>query len=107
MWIRTQKKDAIVNSDNLVNIRRDYNLKDSMVAMVHGRELYITLGTYTNPEEFNDILENIQQALMMDVPGIDLPKDDPDEIKTWLKNMEEIIRVCMIAKYSSKARIFP
>lgn len=86
MWIRTQSRRILVNTDNvnLLFVSNDYkSIKARIVNVGSDEQEYITLGEYKDGATCLKILEHLLLVVGSDILAITMPLDE--EIDEWSK----------------------
>lgn len=89
MWIRTQNKQRIINSDQIVDI---FVARTQPVIYANTTDDAdnIVLGEYKDKDTCLEILEFLFASIGSKIPGVTMPLGG--EIDTWKKNVAEIVK---------------
>lgn len=89
MWIQTQNKQRIINSDRIIDIFINSSGKLICAEITRDRD-YFTLGEYPDRDTCMKILEHMSIILGITgkIPGIAMPLGG--EIEEWCKLMEDL-----------------
>lgn len=89
MWITTQNKKVLVNSDNIIMIfptgGGDNIIKARITNAIEKCTENITLGEYKDRETCLKILEHLSLVVGSDIPAITMPLND--EVEKWLTDV--------------------
>jgi hypothetical protein len=101
MWITTQSKKVLINSDNIIMIFAtgggDNIIKARIVNATEKCIENITLGEYKDKDTCLKILEHLSLVVGSDIPAITMPLND--EVEKWLKDVEDIATACIIKNF--------
>ena len=85
MWIKTQTKFCLMNTDNIEYICIDLRRKG--IACKCRDESLMILSTYNSMEECNKVFDGINKALFGGIPVVELPLGG--DIDSWLANVDK------------------
>ena len=102
MWIRTQNKQRIVNSDQIIDIFVD---KTGTIIYANtnvghhelGDTSQFILGEYQDRDTCLKVLDHIAVVMGSIIPGIPMPLGG--EVETWVEGIEKIAAVNIAHKF--------
>lgn len=100
MWIRTQNKQRIINSDQIIDIFVDKTGTKIMAETTRNRENgdFLTLGEYKDRDTCLKILELILTAIgRAKAPGITMPLGG--DVENWERAIEELTKFYLIQDF--------
>lgn len=88
MWIRTQNKQRIINSDQIIDI---FVARTAPVIYANTTDDadYITLGEYKDKDTCIDILECLLLTVGSNVPAMTMPLGG--EVEEWKKGIQDLV----------------
>ena len=94
MWIRSQAKRTIVNSNN-VNVifvsTKEPVIKARIVSINSDEQEYIELGTYQDKETCLKVIDMVSIVIGTNMPVMEMPlKDDVD---TWIGEISKLAEI--------------
>lgn len=89
MWIQTQNRQRIVNSDQVIDIF--ISVRGIEIYAETVKEDYISLGEYKDRDTCLKVLEHISVGMGSNLPGIPMPLGG--EVEDWAKGLEEIAAI--------------
>lgn len=100
MWITTQNKRMVINSEQIIDIYT--NVSGTTIfaetnAMINGANKIIPLGEYKDKETCLEILEHLSLVAGSDSLAITMPLND--EVDEWLKGVADLFAACMIKNF--------
>lgn len=99
MWITTQSKKVLINSDNIIMIfltgGGDNIIKARIANATEKCTENITLGEYEDRETCLEILEHLSLIVGSDIPSINMPLNE--EVNEWLEDIKTLV-ITYIAK---------
>lgn len=100
MWITTQSKRMLINSEQIIDIYT--NVSGTTIfaetnAMINGANKIIPLGEYKERETCLKILEHLSLVAGSDSPAITMPLND--EVEKWLKEVVDIATAYIIKDF--------
>ena len=87
MWIRTQNKQRIINSDQIIDIFIDNTGKKILAETTRDGDFF-ALGEYENREVSLSVLDSLLAIIGTDAPAICLPFGG--ETTEWKKEIETV-----------------
>ena len=100
MWIRTQNKQRLVNSDQIIDIFIG-KAGTKIIATTTCNDLTeITLGEYKDRETCLKVLERITIGMGSILPGIPMPLGG--EVDTWTEGIDKIAAIDIANDFVSK-----
>lgn len=90
MWIQTQNKQRIVNSDQVIDIFVDKTGTKIMAETTRDGDFF-TLGEYKDRDTCLKVLEHLSVGMSSNLPGIPMPLGG--EVEDWTKGIEEIAAI--------------
>lgn len=102
MWITTQSKKVLINSDNIIMIfltgGGDNIIKARIENATEKCTENITLGEYEDRETCLEILEHLSLVIGgNDISSISMPLNE--ELDEWLKGVADLFAACMIKNF--------
>ena len=95
MWITTQNKKVLINSDNIIMIfvtgGGDNIIKARIANATEKCIENITLGEYEDKETCLKILENLSLVVGCNIPAITMPLIE--EVDEWLKDVDKLATI--------------
>ncbi len=86
MWIRTQNKQRIINSDQIIDIF--VGKSGTKIIAETTKEDVIAMGEYKDRDTCLDVLEHITIGMGSNLPWIPMPLDE--EVETWAEGIDKI-----------------
>lgn len=100
MWIRTQNKQRIINSDQIIDIFVDKTGTKIMAETTRDGDFF-TLGEYKDRDTCLKILEHILMAIgRAKAPGITMPLGG--DVESWEKAVEDITNAYIASDFRIK-----
>lgn len=95
MWIRTQNKQRIINSDQIIDIFIDKTGKIIYAETTRDGDFF-TLGEYQDRDTCMKILDNMSVIIGITgkIPGIAMPLGG--QVEEWCKFMEDLAKAFVI-----------
>ncbi len=91
MWIQTQNKQRIVNSDQIIDIFVDKTGTKIVADSTKDNDFVFTLGEYKDRKTCLAVLEHITIGMGSNLPGIPMPLEE--EIETWAEGIENVAAI--------------
>lgn len=91
MWIQTQSKQQIINSDRVINIFIDKSGTKIMANTTREDAFSFILGEYKDRDTCLKVLEHISVGMSSNLLGIPMPLGG--EVEDWAKGLEEIAAI--------------
>lgn len=88
MWIQTQSRQQIINSDRVINIFIDKSGTKIMANTTREDAFSFTLGEYKDRDTCLKVLEHLSVGISSNLPGIPMPLGG--EVEDWTKGIEDI-----------------
>ena len=88
MWIQTQSRQQIINSDRVINIFIDKTGTKIMANTTREDAFSFVLGEYKDRETCLKVLEHITIGIGSILPGIPMPLGG--EVDTWAEGIDKI-----------------
>ena len=94
MWITTQNKRMLINSEQIIDIYT--NVPGTTIfaetnAMINGVNKIIPLGEYKDKEIGLKILEHLSLVVGSDIPAITMPLNE--EVDEWLEGVVKLATI--------------
>ena len=89
MWIQTQNKQQIINSDQVIDIF--ISVRGNVIYAETIKENYTALGEYGYRNICLKVLEHIFIAMNNNLPGIPMPLGG--EVDTWAEGIDKIAAI--------------
>lgn len=97
MWIQTQNRQRIVNSDQIIDIFVDKTGTKIMAETTRDGDFF-TLGEYKDRETCLKVLEHISVGMSSNLPGIPMPLGG--EVDAWAEGLENIAAINIAHKFT-------
>lgn len=99
MWIRTQNKQRIINSDQIVDIFID-KTGTKIYAEVSIDRDFILLGEYENRDICLHVLESISVVIGNNIPMVTMPLGG--EVDSWQEDMAKLATAYIVNNFRVK-----
>ena len=99
MWIRTQNKQRIINSDQIVDIfisKTGTTIFAETTISALDKNLMV-LGEYANRDICLTVVESLSTVISSDTPVVTMPLGG--ELDNWYKNIAEIATANIVKKF--------
>ena len=93
MWIQTQSKQQIINSDRVINIFIDKTGTKIMANTTREDAFSFILGEYKDRDTCLKVLEHISVGMSSNLIGIPMPFGGEIEIEDWAKGIEDMAAI--------------
>lgn len=90
MWIQTQNKLRIINSDQVIDIFVDKSGTKIMAEITRDGDFF-TLGEYKDRDTCLGVLEHITIGMGSKIPGIPMPLGG--EVETWKEGIDKMAAI--------------
>ena len=91
MWIQTQSRQQIINSDRVINIFIDKSGTKIMANTTREDAFSFVLGEYKDRETCLKVLEHITIGMDNNLPGIPMPLGG--EVDDWANGIENVAAI--------------
>ena len=93
MWIQTQNKQRIINSDQIIDIFVDKTGTKIMAETTRDGDFF-TLGEYKDRDTCIKVLEHLSIGMVSNLPGVPMPLGG--EVEDWTEGLEEIAAINIV-----------
>ena len=97
MWIQTQSRQQIINSDRVINIFIDKTGTKIMANTTREDAFSFVLGEYKDRETCLKVLEHITIGMDNNLPGIPMPLGG--EVDDWANGIENVAAINIAHKF--------
>lgn len=100
MWIRTQNKQRIINSDQIIDIFIDRSGTKIMAETTSKDRDFFTLGEYENRDTCLHVLESISVVIGNNIPMVTMPLGG--EVDSWQEDMTKLATAYIVNNFRVK-----
>ena len=97
MWIQTQNKQRVINSDQIIDIFVDRSGTKIMAETVIDTNSHFALGEYKNRDICIEVLEYVAIATYSDLPVLPMPLGG--EVNTWIEGISKIVANSIVSNF--------
>lgn len=96
MWIRTQNKQRIINSDQIVDIFISKTGTTIYAETTLDRDFFV-LGEYKDRDTCLNVVESLSTVISSDIPMVTMPLGG--ELDTWCKGVNDLANAYIVKDF--------